>query len=492
MVCQSTSSSTGLTPRENTPASCMNGLTTIAADSAPVPKPSESTYESPVFLLMTWAFRHSYALAMSQSHTSQPIITSALACAAVAVLTAAAGPAVAQSAATTLRFRQAVELRTPSIGRPGEGVDGFACSSPGNCVASVSVNDRNGNTQAYLIEQARGRWRPAIQVKLPSDAGRDPYAVAEDIACPRAAFCVAVGRYLTRAEGVRAFIVTQVRGQWGRARQPHAPANVAAAPGTYLVGIACTAPGSCEAVGGYTDKAQQGEAMAVPEVRGRWLGATEIAMPADADSDPEATLFQVACSRPGDCETAGQYQWQGGQDAAVGVTEVNGRWGRGAAIRLPAGARSDQNLPPSSSLFAIACPRSDRCLGVGSYQVNDAYLGMTTFVSGGRWTRAARVRALPRAVLSATLNGIACPGPRLCAAVGGVLTSGPSFPVAATWNGSRWARIAAGKLPANALTGARIEASLVAVACPSRGYCEALGWYVDKSGKFQAMAVTAS
>jgi hypothetical protein len=98
---------------------------------------------------------------------------------------------------------------------------------------------------------------------------------------------------------------------------------------------------------------------------------------------------------------------------------------------------------------------------------------------------------MPRRGFDAQLDAIACPAAHFCAAVGFVLTSGPAYPVALSWDGTRWARVPAGRLPARALTGRGIEAGLTALACPARDSCAALGWYVTRSGRLP-MAVGGS
>lgn len=436
---------------------------------------------------MTGSLRGSYGLAMSHSIARHRVILIALALAAAAV-TAAAWPAQAQAAAG-FRFGQAVELRTPSLSYAGEDQGGLGCAGPGNCVASVSYTDRGGNTQAYLFSERDGRWLAGRQlVLLPSDAARDPYAAIEAFACPRAGDCTGVGHYDTRYRGTSALVLTQVRGHFGRAQQITPPANAAAAPDTFLYGLSCPAPGACEAVGGYTDRQGNTEAMAVQEARGRWQRATAIRMPADAGPSPDTALIAVACPRPGDCEAVGQYGWKGIQEAAAGVTETDGHWGTAVQVELPADASSDQNLPPYSSLDAVACPRPDYCVAVGQYQVMGAYFSMTTIADGRSWGPGRASQAMPRRGFSAQLSAIACPAARFCAAVGFVLSNGPAYPVALTWNGSRWVRVPAGRLPGRALTGRAIQAGLTALACPRRDLCEALGWYLTRSSRL-AMAV---
>jgi hypothetical protein len=413
--------------------------------------------------------------------------------AAAAATTVTAGPARAGSApaesATALSFGPAVELQTPALSYAGETVGGLGCARPGNCVASVSYNDRHGNDQAYLLTLAGGRWRPAIRVKLPSGAGRDPYALVEGITCPHPGDCTGVGQYDTRYGGTRPLALSQVRGRWGRAQQVSPPADAATASDAFLYGVSCTAPGWCESVGGYTDRRGHPQPMAVQEVRGRWRRAVEIRMPADGAPGVDTALFGIACSRPGDCEAVGQYEWKGVQEAAAGVTETAGHWGTAIQIQLPGDASSDQNLPPYSSMYGIACPRPGRCLAIGQYQVKDAYFSMTSAADGRRWAAAAATPAMPRRGFDAELDAISCPAAGFCAAAGFVLSQGPSYPVVLTWNGRRWSRIPAGRVPANGLRGRRLQAGLTDIACPARNWCEAVGWYVTRHAR-QAMAVT--
>jgi hypothetical protein len=88
---------------------------------------------------------------------------------------------------------------------------------------------------------------------------------------------------------------------------------------------------------------------------------------------------------------------------------------------------------------------------------------------------------------------VACTGQATCLAVGYYTDTADRLePMAATENRGRWSRAVALSLPANASRTVEQRAFLESVACQRKGYCTAVGDYVERSGNNATMAITES
>ena len=405
------------------------------------------------------------------------------------MLTLAALPAQAHprgSAVLSSRFGSPVELRLPggSAYRPAQTLYGLACASPGDCVAGVTYVGGHHRVLVGVLTQRHGIWGQVEPIRLPPGATGLAEPQINGIACPRAGDCVAVGGYLTSAGSGLAFLATQTSGRWDRARQPLLPADAATQPDAGLYGISCTAPGWCEAVGTYTDSAQLTEAIVVTESGGHWQRAVSVAMPPDAAADPGGLLDGIACWSAGNCAAIGQYELPGGVTVAAAVTQSDGRWGR--VIQLAAPVRG--SAVSYASLLFVSCTHVGWCTATGSYEASRSFEAMTVSRGPAGWGRALPLRAVPRHSYTSDLNGVACPARGQCVAVGwAARQAGPARSLAVAGAGARWHQIGAGGGPAG--DSGRITI-LTNVSCPGRGYCEGIGFYLDRAGQYEAFAVT--
>jgi len=178
-----------------------------------------------------------------------------------------------------------------------------------------------------------------------------------------------------------------------------------------------------------------------------------------------------------------------------------------ALIVLPAAAayaagslfpRAEQVRPPSdasigafnSQLYATACTGDRNCVAGGTY---DDTLGRSqAFVataSQGSWSRRVKLLLPPSAAAQARaeVEGLACISAGNCVAVGGFRHDAANdYALIATEAHGKWSRGFVPRPPANAN---RVVTYLDAVACTSKGFCEAVGGYTDKAGHFRAMAL---
>jgi hypothetical protein len=365
------------------------------------------------------------------------------------------------------------------------------CWAPGSCEAGGYYAARAGDVPV-TVSETKGKWARAEQLGQPSNAAASSDAEVSSIACPAAGSCAAVGAYSygigTDQQG---FTATLAKGKWSAASTIKLPANSAKTVDDGLYTVTCTAPGSCEAAGYYTDTAGKTQLMAVAETKGRWQRAVQIASPPNAGPDPAEAIAALACPRPGYCAAVGSYADASFYFHGFVASETNGKWGRAAEVALPANAATD----PYAELDGVACSSVGSCVAVGSYEDSSA-LGLVIAVSEskGKWGRAAPI-ALPSNTGttpgdSGQLFGLSCSAAGSCAAVGGYATNADGTgAMAVTEAKGRWGQAVPISVPANGAAGSSEVAFLYSVACLTDGACTAVGLYDLGSGVREAMAV---
>jgi hypothetical protein len=422
-------------------------------------------------------------------HIAHAAVAAAMLASIVPQLACSPAAEAATAHAAGSGFGKAVEIALPTNANsnPESGLYAAACTGRGYCVAGGSYSDTDGNDQAMVVTEAKGKWQAATELTPPTNAAAEPYFQPNGIACTAAGDCVAVGYYQTLASHDEGFIVTEAHGRWGRARQAPLPAN-AGPDGAGLYGVTCTGPGTCEAVGAYYTGDGVERALVISEVRGRWGSARAVTMPANA-VDGAGLLAGIACTKAGDCVAVGFYDNDKSDlydYVPVGVVESKGRWQHGVEITRPKNAAAH-----SSAVAGVACLPDGRCLGAGGYDTStSSFDALAVTESHGRFGRGAEITAKPPHGTSTNLDGISCVGGRFCVGAGGYANAASNdLGFLVTWSKGRWGHASGVLLPANADT-AHPRSFLYTVSCASDGYCAAVGYYLDNAG-FDVPMVTA-
>jgi len=89
-----------------------------------------------------------------------------------------------------------------------------------------------------------------------------------------------------------------------------------------VTSVSCTAPGDCDAVGGYSDTANSSQAFYVDEVSGAWGSATEVPGTAALNAAGGAISLTTSCSTYGNCTEGGYYADGSGNYQAFAVSET--------------------------------------------------------------------------------------------------------------------------------------------------------------------------
>ena len=172
---------------------------------------------------------------------------------------------------------------------------------------------------------------------------------------------------------------------------------------------------------------------------------------------------------------------------AAGVAVPGATWHKSVQVPLPSNANAD----PNADLRGLACSSAKSCVAGGGYQTKPGdQLARIATESGGKWARGFSLRMPSGASADpdAEVNAVACPTRTYCVAVGYYSDGFFQRTFIATGSGGKWARAIRPALPKNA--SASQGADLIGVRCHARGSCVAVGSYADKSGHDQAMIVT--
>jgi hypothetical protein len=305
---------------------------------------------------------------------------------------------------------------------------GVRCSSASSCFA-VGFSQGSADFGFVLIERWDGStWSIAPSPSTGGDLSR--------VACTSDANCIAVGQ---SHNGAEAALVEQWNGSgWSIMPTPDLGASAAAGFG----GVHCLSPTRCFAVGFSTNGAL------IEELNGTtW----SLAPPPAGASD--ARLLGVACTSTTSCFAVGE-------SITVNSTQTLAERLAGTTWTIlpspsPAGATR-------SALSSVACSSATSCFAVGSFDRNPGTHALIERWNGSMWT----IPTSPS--VAGELNGISCPGPSNCFAVG--FSSGSSHSALVEhWNGTAWSVVST---PSNGAA----QLGLNSVSCWSGTSCFAVGF----------------
>jgi len=198
-----------------------------------------------------------------------------------------------------------------------------------------------------------------------------------------------------------------------------------------LLAVSCPAAATCEATGSYGVQPN-----AVPErtLTERWNGTSWQIVPSPNPHAIESTMFSVSCDSATDCKATGESFTEGHITDGIGsrtlAEQGNGtQWSLVPTLN-PAGSAEDQ-------LSAIFCNAPQQCMAVGS----DVALAGSQIPLAERWngTQWSRLFVPNPPLTESGLNGLSCPQPTLCVAVGAAISSfGGLFTLAEEWQNGRW------------------------------------------------------
>jgi hypothetical protein len=363
-----------------------------------------------------------------------------------------------------------------------------SCASAGNCSAGGQYNDSSGS-QAFVVSQVNGTWRKAKEVPGTTALNTGRTAAITSVSCASAGNCGAGGSYLDSSGHAQAFVVSQVNGTWGTARE--VPGTATLNTGNDAINsMSCGSADNCGAGGYYRDSSGNRQAFVVNEVNGTWRKAKEVAAALNQPAGRAGALVHsVSCTSAGNCSAGGSYTDNSGHSQAFVVNEVNGTWDK--AEEVPGTAALNQGL--QALVLSVSCASAGNCSAGGQY--TDIHGHSQVFVVNevnGTWGTAEEVPGTATLNhLTADLSSVSCASAGSCSAGGDYTdSSGHSQAFVVSQVGGTWGT--AKEVPGTATLNAGVSATLNSVSCASASSCSAGGWYTDSSGHSQAFVVSQS
>jgi hypothetical protein len=347
-------------------------------------------------------------------------------------------------------------LIVPTPAPRGRVLQSVACTSLQHCTAvGYSANDPNGLSANTLAESWNGsRW-----TVVPTPTRARAVNLLESVSCTSATNCVAVGY-----EGDGTTLAPLAERWDGTKWSVMAAAPPVGAFESGLFAIACISYQNCLATGASTSRNST-----VP-LSEHWDGHawSILAMPAPAGAD-ESFLNGLSCVSPVSCQAVGvafvdsqttfsestlAERWNGSKWSIVASPNVGG-----GAVNL----FDEVSCKTPSNCFAVGTAESDSASDVAAAKPLIAHW------NGHNWSRV-RSASQP-GLLQSGLSGVACPGVNSCTAVGTALARNApgDIPHVEHWNGAEWSVVSAQRRPGPH------RAVLSAVSCVATGQCRAVG-----------------
>ena len=360
------------------------------------------------------------------------------------------------------RWRQAIEvpgLAALSKGGPGQVIE-VSCASAGSCAAGGFYRYGSGHHQGFVVSKSNGRWRQAIEVPGLAALNKGGDAEVISVSCASPGSCGAVGFYTDGSGHQQGFVVSRSNGRWRQAIEVPGLAALRKGPYARVQSVSCASAGSCSAGGFYTtDAAGRAQAFVVSERNGSWGTAQEVAGNLSTGPGGDAAVDTVSCGSPGNCAAGGQYSNASGEQAFV-ISEANGTW---AAAQAVAGTLSSTG---GAQVTSVSCASAGNCAAGGQYDYGGYNAAFLVNEKNGVWGKLIYVPGLNAVSRDAYLDSVSCASPGNCGA-GGHYDLGVF--VAIEKNGV-WGKetTVPGALPVEAVH---------SVACASAGSCVAGGSY---------------
>jgi hypothetical protein len=212
----------------------------------------------------------------------------------------------------------------------------------------------------------------------------------------------------------------------------------------FLNGVRCTSAGNCWAVGGFVPGAAIGRAAILNQIlhwNGRKWSQVSAPDPGSTGAGAINVLDGVVCTSSGNCWAAGAYGPP--VHPAVNLNQAlhwNGRKWSLVATPDPGGTTAGAD----NELLDVTCTSPASCWAVGDYGNRNisggSLLNQALHWNGHTWSLIPTPDPGGMASGAANfLNGIRCPSPVSCWAVGDSQASGQvEMNQALHWNGHRW------------------------------------------------------
>src|SRR6266851_4926350 len=266
--------------------------------------------------------------------------------------------------------------------------------------------------------RAAGLWGRAIEVPGLGALNKGRNADVNSVSCAAPGSCAAVGGYTDGGGHRQGFVVSEVNGVWGRAVEVPGLGALNKGGAAYVSSVSCASPGNCAAGGDYrADAAGRAQAFVVSEKNGSWGTAQQVAGNLSTGPGGDAGVDTVSCGSPGNCAAGGQYSKASGDQAFV-ISEVNGTW---AAARAIAGTLSSSG---GAQVTSVSCASAGNCAAGGQYDYGGYNAAFLASEKNGAW---GKVISVPGVLPIEAVRSVSCASAGSCVAGGSYAGTGRGY-----------------------------------------------------------------
>ena len=241
----------------------------------------------------------------------------------------------------------------------------------GTCLGTLVLDTTQG--ARYVVQQlAAGSWTP-VDLPVPPDAASGSHPAVDQVDCPDAGSCAAVGRYFDTGGNLQGALWTLRHGTWS-AERAGLPADAASNPAVTPVGLACSTGGACVAAGTYTYHVNGGEHLGLMALLWSFSGGAWHLVAPFGPTPADQVVLGLACG-PGQCSARGAASSTSGANESHLWTRAGGAWQR-ARLALP----HDADPRHEVLVDTLSCGAAGGCVATGTYPDRDLVPRPTAWV----------------------------------------------------------------------------------------------------------------
>lgn len=362
-----------------------------------------------------------------------------------------------------------------------------SCPAVGTCTAVGNFRSTNGEYEAFAATSSNGTWTTAVVIPFPSGSQHSPIdSFLESVSCWSPGECAAVGGFRNTNGRIQPFVTTSSNGSWSTAAPVLFASNVQNSnPYAYLTSISCPSTGACSATGKFDDVNGRTRIFTTSRVGGVWEQALPMAfVPSVQSSYVNAEPSAITCTTAGNCALVGRFLNSSFDDEAFVVGSTNGVWGDAQAVSFPPNIHDP--FTHNDRLDAVACASPGSCTAVGRFRNTSGDLEAFSISSvGGVWSTANPISFPPNsqtAQLRSRLNGVSCPTPLDCIAVGEFRNqSGERQAFHVSFSNGNWNTASPISIPTN-IQNSPQDSTARLVDCTTSEGCLVTGTFDDSNG----------
>jgi hypothetical protein len=342
-------------------------------------------------------------------------------------------------------------------GAEGNSLSGVSCTQGGDCTAVGVYASSSGKTVTLAEERVGSTWM--VQATPDRHDANRSYLLG--VSCTAPGACTAVGYDITNSGIVTPLAETWDASSWTIQTVPTPTGAVT----SELTGVSCATAGACTAVGSYYIDTS---GVVVTFAEG-WNGSSwTLQTTPDPGGSTLNGLTGISCTAADACTAVGY------ASTPTGLVTLAEAW-NGTFWRIQ--ATPNLSGATSSELSRVSCTAADACTAVG-YSVNSARATVTLAEAWNGISWKLQTTANPTGTATSELSDVSCTAADACTAVGLYTgSSGTTVPLAERWNGSSWI-IQPAPDPSGAVRGSYLQG----VSCAGADACTGVGSDTDSSG----------